>query len=221
MTLHQRPFDHIDQNYVSVSPKSWGLSLEYLPEQYLNSAGVILCFEMLHSAENPNLVFEKLFSAMKTGGLLVTGSLFSYPYGVDQPDLWRCSPECLKRLGIKVGLTCLEEGWSLELPADGKVLNTSTGQAQELRAAYATFSKGALNKVTASKYILPQRFSGNANAQRALNALNVLNVLNRTTPENKNNYESTLYCSATEKYAKLSTLTILGKSAKNPSDGGA
>ena len=87
LTLRQRPFDHLSPEYNSLSLDACASNLENLALKCSNSLGTLLCFEVLQSVPDPYLTLRNLYAALRPGSLLVLGSLFAYPFGVEQHDM--------------------------------------------------------------------------------------------------------------------------------------
>lgn len=159
--LEQRPFDHIDPDYLILNPEKGDPGIEELPYTYRDRFGTAVCLNVIEHVRNPFRVFAALYQIMKQDSLLVIETVFSFPYHPSPDDNWRYSPDCLRYLAEQAGFTVLECNWRLDIPADMGIRNTAAGkdEAQEIRSIYATLAKGSLASREKKRYPLPARIS--------------------------------------------------------------
>jgi hypothetical protein len=164
----QRPFDHIDPNYIILNPDTGDAVIEDLPYSYSKFFGTATCLNVLEHVENPFRVFSAFFQIMKDDCLLVLETVFSFPYHPSPRDYWRYSPDCLKYLSENAGFRVLEADWRMTIPADRGIMNTRNQEPQEIRSVYATLTKGNFTSFPGVNYKLPRIFSRNEAANRYL-----------------------------------------------------
>lgn len=166
--LAQRPFDHVDPNYVALNPDTGGPFIEDLPNQYRNAFGTAVCLNVLEHVRNPFEVLAALYQAMAEDSLLIIETVFSFPYHPSPLDFWRFSPDCLRFLSENAGFTVLEGGWRLLVPPSAGIINASDREVVDIRSVYVTLAKGELTPVPPKRYPLPARFSSNPTANRLI-----------------------------------------------------
>lgn len=168
--LSQRPFDHIDPEYLVLNPEKGDPFIEDLPYTYQNNFGTAVCLNVLEHVQNPFRVFAALYQIMKTNSLLIIETVFSFPYHPSPNDYWRYSPDCLRYLSEQAGFTILECDWRMTILADRGIRTTAPGidEPQEIRSVYTTLTKGEFTPQPATQFTLPQRFSNNEAANRFL-----------------------------------------------------
>lgn len=170
VALAQRPFDHIDPEYLVLNPDKGDPFIEDLPYSYQNAFGTAVCLNVIEHVQNPFRVFAALYQIMKADSLLIVETVFSFPYHPSPNDYWRYSPDCLRYLSEQAGFTVLECDWRMTILADRGIRTTAPGidEPQEIRSVYATLAKGEFVALPGGKYILPQRFSNNEAANDLL-----------------------------------------------------
>jgi|GEM_PF-1005678 len=169
VSLEQRPFDHIDPDYIILNPEKGDPPIEDLPSRYSDAFGTAVCLNVIEHVENPFEVFSALFQVMKQDSLLIVETVFSFPYHPSPRDYWRYSPDCLKHLGTRAGFTVLEAAWRIDIPADKGIRNTQNGSPQEIRSVYAALAKGHFVPRPGPRYKLPRRISKHPEASKYLN----------------------------------------------------
>lgn len=198
--LNQRPFDHIDPDYLILNPEKGDPFIEDLPYTYQNAFGTAVCLNVLEHVENPFRVFAALYQIMKSDGLLILETVFSFPYHPSPLDYWRYSPDCIRHLSEHAGFTVIECDWRTIITAEKGIRTTAAGidEPQEIRSVYATLTKGQ-NKLFGNytKYVLPKRLSNNQSAQRII----------EDKSESKHNIVSSTYSKHSSKNDKLDLLT--------------
>jgi SAM-dependent methyltransferase len=168
VSLAQRPFDHIDPQYLILNPDKGDPPIEDLPYQHQNKFGTITCLNVIEHIHNPFRVFAALYQLLKEGGLLVVETVFSFPYHPSPDDYWRFSPACLRYLAESAGFIVLEADWRLTIPANRGIRDIHTNEPQEIRSVYATLTKGKFKAAPSGPYQLPVRISQNADANRLI-----------------------------------------------------
>jgi hypothetical protein len=168
--LEQRPFDHIDPNYLILNPDKGDPGIEDLPYRYTNAFGTALCLNVIEHVENPFRVFAALYQIMKPNSLLIIETVFSFPYHPSPRDYWRYSPDALMYLAQNSGFKVLDCNWRLVITADKGILNIQNGEPSEIRSVYATLSKGDFSPVPIYNYTLPQRVSRHPQANQYIAA---------------------------------------------------
>jgi len=168
VSLQQRPFDHIDPQYIIVNPAKGDPYIEDLPVKYANVVGTALCLNVIEHILNPFQIFTALYQLMRPNSLLIIETVFSFPYHPSPLDYWRYSPDCLRYLSEGAGFKVLECDWRLSIPANRGVLNSQNDEPQEIRSVYVTLTKGEFTAAPGAKYNLPKRFSQNEAANRFL-----------------------------------------------------
>jgi SAM-dependent methyltransferase len=170
VSLEQRPFDHIDPDYMILNPDKGDPGIEDLPYSYRDRFGTAVCLNVIEHVKNPFRVFAALYQIMHEESLLIIETVFSFPYHPSPDDYWRYSPDCLRYISEQVGFTVLECDWRNIIPADMGIRNTAVGvdEAQEIRSIYATLAKGALTPKEKKHYPLPPRFSQNPRANEII-----------------------------------------------------
>lgn len=168
VSLNQRPFDHIDANYYVINPDKGDPAIEELPNLMQNCLGTITCLNVLEHVQNPFQVFSALHQILRSGGLLIIETVFSFPYHPSPRDFWRFSPECLRHLAESTGFTVLECDWRLTIQADKGILDINTREPQEIRSVYATLAKANFVAKAGQRYKLPERLSANQHANRLI-----------------------------------------------------
>ncbi|MDJ1172664.1 methyltransferase, TIGR04325 family [Roseofilum capinflatum] len=171
--LNQRPFDHIDPEYLVLNPENDSPEIEALPSLYSNFFGTAVCLNVIEHVENPFEVFDAFYKIMKPEGLLIIETVFSFPYHPSPRDYWRYSAECLKNLSQQAGFKVLECDWRLLIRADEgiEVIQEIPGlykkhHPQEIMTVYATLTKSEKPiQHNLVNYQLPQRLSSDARAR--------------------------------------------------------
>ncbi|MDJ1178580.1 methyltransferase, TIGR04325 family [Roseofilum sp. BLCC_M91] len=171
--LNQRPFDHIDPEYLVLNPENDSPEIEELPSLYSEFFGTAVCLNVIEHVENPFEVFDAFYKIMKPEGLLIIETVFSFPYHPSPRDYWRYSADCLKNLSQKAGFKVLECDWRLLIRADQgiEVIQEIPGlykkhHPQEIMTVYATLTKAEKpTKHNLVNYPLPQRLSSDARAR--------------------------------------------------------
>ncbi|NEO52981.1 MAG: methyltransferase, TIGR04325 family [Okeania sp. SIO3B5] len=166
--LAQRPFDHIDKNYVILNPENGDPGIEELPTKYTNQLGTAVCLNVIEHIENPLEVFQAFYQIMKPNSLLIISTVFLFPYHPSPRDYWRYSPECLKYLSKQAGFTILECDWRLYIPASAGILEIKTQEPQEIRSVFVTLTKGEFTATPGVIYPLPKRQSRNETANKLI-----------------------------------------------------
>jgi len=156
--LSQRPFDHIDPEYLILNPDKGDPYIEDLPYSYLNSFGNAVCLNVIEHVRNPFRVFAALYQVMKPGSILIIETVFTFPYHPSPEDYWRYSPDCLRYLAEQSGFTILECGWRMHVPAEWGILDIQTQELQQIKSVYATLTKGEFTPHPCAPMLLPQRF---------------------------------------------------------------
>ncbi len=168
ISLAQRPFDHIDPNYVVLNPENGDPFIEDLPYTYQNTFGTAVCLNVIEHVQNPFRVFAALYQIMKPDCLLIIETVFSFPYHPSPNDFWRYTPDCLRYLSEFAGFRVLECDWRLSIPASRGILNGQNGEAQEIRSVYAVLTKEGFAARQGLKLKLPERFSSNEAANQII-----------------------------------------------------
>jgi hypothetical protein len=166
--LNQRPFDHIDREYLIINPEKGDPFIEDLPYNYTSAFVTAVCLNVIEHVQNPYRVFAALYQIMQKNCLLIIETVFSFPYHPSPKDYWRYSPDCLRYLSENAGFRVLEYDWRLTINADKGVLTLHTREPQEIRSVYATLTKGDFTPLPGGKFKLPQRFSNNESANRLI-----------------------------------------------------
>lgn len=161
VTVAQRPFDHIDPEYLILNPEQGDPQIEDLPYLYQGYFGTACCLNVIEHVRNPFRVFAALYQIMRQDSLLIVETVFSFPYHPSPLDYWRYSPDCLRYLAETAGFQVLEVDWRMTIPGDRGIRTTAEGldEAQEIRTVYATLAKGTLSTRPAARYPLPLRRS--------------------------------------------------------------
>jgi SAM-dependent methyltransferase len=161
VSLKQRPFDHIDVNYIVLNPENGDPDIEDLPYTCCDTFGTAVCLNVIEHVRNPFRVFGAFYQIMKQDSLLIIETVFSFPYHPSPIDYWRYSPDCLHYLAENAGFKVLEAGWRMTILADQGVRTTAKGvdEPQEIRSVYVTLAKGGFMPRPGENYPLPQRFS--------------------------------------------------------------
>jgi hypothetical protein len=157
VTLDQRPFDHLDREYLIINPEKGDPLIEDLPLLGTDLFGMAVCLNVIEHVKNPFRVFAALYQLMRENCLLVVETVFSFPYHPSPDDYWRYTPECLRNLAEGAGFKVLECDWRLVVPASAGVLNINDNQPQEIRSVYATLTKGSFAPAPTSRIPLPTR----------------------------------------------------------------
>ena len=168
VSLQQRPFDHIDQEYLILNPDKGDPFIEDLPYSYQNSFGTAVCLNVIEHVQNPFRVFAALYQVMQQNSLLIIETVFSFPYHPSPSDFWRYSPDCLRYLSEQAGFKVLECDWRVYYPGNGGILNTQNNEPQEIKSIYAVLTKGDFYPSPQEKILLPLRFSNNPNANEII-----------------------------------------------------
>lgn len=168
ISLGQRPFDHIDPQYMILNPDKGDPAIEYLPYVFEDRISTAVCLNVIEHVKNPFKVFEALFKVMRDNSLLIIETVFAYPYHPSPDDFWRYTPDCLRYLSNCAGFKVLECDWRLYVPASLGIIYPGTNEAHEIRSVYVTLTKGDFVAMPQKAYALPQRFSNNAAANRLL-----------------------------------------------------
>lgn len=161
VSLSQRPFDHIDSEYLVLNPEKGDPFIEDLPYLYQNAFSTAVCLNVIEHVENPFRVFAALYQIMKPNSLLIIETVFSFPYHPSPNDYWRYTPACLRYLSEQAGFTVLECDWRMTITADKGILNTQNYEPQEIRSVYATLIKSGFLQQSPQNFTLPQRYSSN------------------------------------------------------------
>ncbi|MBT1072723.1 SPASM domain-containing protein [Pelotalea chapellei] len=169
VSLTQRPFDHIDREYMILNPDKGDPFIEDLPYAYANAFGTAVCLNVLEHVQNPFRVFAALYQVMQQNSLLIVETVFSFPYHPSPNDYWRFTPDCLRYLGENAGFKVLECGWRMTISADKGILNIANSEPQDIRSVYATFTKGDLSPLPGGTFPLPARHSSNPAALNIIN----------------------------------------------------
>lgn len=159
ISLQQRPFDHIDPDYLVLNPDKGDPYIESLPERYPEAFGTAVCLNVLEHVENPFEVFEALFALMKPDSLLIVETVFSFPYHPSPADNWRFTPDCLRMLGTRAGFSVLECDWRLHITPEMGIRRSDTGGLQEVQSVYSTFTKDGFEPREGLRVTLPRRIS--------------------------------------------------------------
>lgn len=168
VTLEQRPFDHLSEDYLILNPEEGDPFIEDLPYQYRDQFGTALCLNVLEHVRNPFRVMAALYQVLQPGGVLILETVFSFPYHPSPDDNWRFSPGCLHHLATDAGFTVLECDWRLTVTADRGILNRGNGEPVEIRSVYAVLSKGPLSPSPRQSFDLPRRRSENERANQII-----------------------------------------------------
>ncbi len=168
VSLAQRPFDHIDPEYLVLNPDKGDPYIEDLPYDYQNAFGTAVCLNVIEHVQNPFRVFAALYQIMKPNSLLIIETVFSFPYHPSPNDYWRYSPDCLRYLSEQAGFNVLECDWRMTITADKGIHNTQNNEPTEIRSVYTTLAKGRFVAGPALKYPLPARRSKNEAANLIL-----------------------------------------------------
>ncbi len=161
ISLAQRPFDHIDKEYLILNPDKGDPFIEDLPYSYTDAFGTAVCLNVMEHVQNPFRVFAALYQVMRPNSLLIVETVFSFPYHPSPNDYWRFSPDCLRYLSETAGFRVLECGWRMTIPASKGILNIANREPQDIRSVYATLTKGDFTPQPATAYQLPARHSSN------------------------------------------------------------
>lgn len=173
--LLQRPFDHIDSDYLILNPEQGDPLIEELPLKYSNAFGTAVCLNVIEHVENPFQVFNALYKIMKPNSLLVISTVFSFPYHPTPRDYWRYTPKCLRHLGESAGFTVIESDWRLYVPASKGILDINKNECQEIRSVFITLTKENFQVLPATSYKLPKRISENPRANQFINLEQTVN----------------------------------------------
>jgi SAM-dependent methyltransferase len=157
VTLRQRPFEHLNHQYRSLSANSIQ-DLHRSLAQGETLKGPIVCFDFIESLSDPFSAIRNISEYMESGSYLIINATFAYPYQAGGTDLWRFSPEGLRALISQSGLLVVESDWRLKIDYKSGVINLSTGDPQEIYSCYAVGVKSQILKKTNKKFILPVRF---------------------------------------------------------------
>lgn len=168
VSMNQRPFDHINPDYIVLNPEKGDPYIEDLPYTYQNAFGTAVCLNVIEHVQNPFRVFAALYQVMKNNGLLIIETVFSFPYHPSPNDYWRYSPDCLRYLAEQAGFTVLECAWRMTITADQGILNTQNDEPTEIRSVFATLVKGEFIPQDRTTFSLPQRYSNNEAANRLM-----------------------------------------------------
>lgn len=169
VSLSQRPFEHIDRDYLVINPEQGDPFIEDLPQKYSNAFGTVVCLSVLEHVGNPFEVFQALYQIVKPNSLIVLSTVFSYPYHPSPNDYWRYTPACLRHLSESTGFRVLECDWRLIIPADKGIRAVQDGTLLEVKSVYATLTKGEFQASPSSmRYSLPQRTSRNPQANQLI-----------------------------------------------------
>ncbi|MGC9506102.1 methyltransferase, TIGR04325 family, partial [Baaleninema sp.] len=187
VSLSQRPFDHIDREYLVVNPEQGDPFIEDLPKKYNNAFGTAVCLSVLEHVGNPFEVFQALYQIMKPNSILILSTVFSYPYHPSPNDYWRYTPACLRHLSESVGFQVLECDWRLTIPADKGIRAVQDGTLLEVKSVYATLAKGDFQASPNSvRYALPQRTSRNPQANQFIAQESQKLQVSASTPSTSN-----------------------------------
>lgn len=157
--FNQRPFDHIDPEYLVINPDKGAPCIEDLPFAYRDAFGTVICLNVLEHVENPFRVFAALYQVLKSGGLLILETVFMFPYHPSPRDYWRFSPDALRYLATQAGFTILECDWRMHVPAEWEVKELNTGLAQQIQSVYITLTRGGFEARPSGPYPLPPRYN--------------------------------------------------------------
>lgn len=127
-----RPFDFIDKDYLILNPEKGDAPIEELGDEQF---GTVLCLSVLEHVANPFDVFDGLYDALKTGGLLILSTVFSFRYHPAPLDYWRFTPACLQMLAERAGFAVLECDWHV------RALLMQEGEYNLVRGVYLTGRK--------------------------------------------------------------------------------
>jgi len=174
ISLNQRPFDHIDKDYVIINPELGGELIEDLPAKYEDYIGTAVCLNVLEHVNNPFEVFEALHKIMKEDSLLIIETVFSFPYHPSPNDFWRFSPECLKYIAERTGFKVLEYDWRLIITADKGILELNTKRPQEIKSVYAVLTKGEFTRRRGGNHTLPEQIINNGSISPGGNKMRAL-----------------------------------------------
>lgn len=166
--LDQRPFDHLDRDYLILNPENGDPFIEDLPYTYENAFGTAVCLNVLEHVQNPFRVFAALYQIMRQNSLLIIETVFSFPYHPSPNDYWRFTPACLQYLSEQAGFRVLECDWRMCITAERGIRNIQNNEPQEIRSVYATLTKGAFTATSGANYRLPQRLSNSETVARIL-----------------------------------------------------
>jgi hypothetical protein len=156
--LSQRPFDHIDPEYLILNPDKGDPYIEDLPYTYQNAFGTAVCLNVIEHVRNPFRVFAALYQIMKTDSILIIETVFSFPYHPSPEDYWRYSPDCLRYLSEQSGFTVLECDWRMSVPAEWGIIDSKSQELQQIKSVYVTLTKGEFTQRPCAPITLPQRF---------------------------------------------------------------
>jgi hypothetical protein len=168
VTIPQRPFDHIDPDYLVLNPDKGDPFIEDLPYRYQNYFGTAVCLNVLEHVQNPFRVFAALYQIMQPNSLLIVETVFSFPYHPSPQDYWRFTPDCLRYLGEQAGFQVLECDWRMTITADRGILDVQNSQPQEIRSVYAVLVKDDFAPVALKGFSLPLRQSSSETANRLI-----------------------------------------------------
>ena len=149
-----RPFAHIDAEYTSESLTNVRTPLA-LPLYLRGRCATALYLNQLHKAEDPVETMKVLQALLKPGGLLIVTAPFAYPYEPQANDLWRFTPDGLRRLGMRADLHVLDTSWHINVSSDCGFLNPRTNETLEVRACFGAFGSGPLAQREKKKVVLP------------------------------------------------------------------
>ena len=168
--LAQRPFDHIDPEYLVLNPEKGDPYIEELPYRYRGAFGTACCLNVIEHVQNPFRVFAAFYQIMREDSILIVETVFSFPYHPSPLDYWRYTPDALRHLAEGAGFTVLETDWRMTILADRGIRTTAPGvdEPQEIRSVYATLAKGRLLPQPARRFPLPRRYSDHPAAQLVL-----------------------------------------------------
>lgn len=158
VTLKNRPFDHIDLNYQILNPELGDLPIEQLPESREEWIGTAVCLSTMEHVGDPKAVFKAFGKLLKSGGLLIVSTVFSFPYHPSPEDNWRYSDTGLRILAKQAGLVVLESGFRLNIHGGSGVLDIHTSRPQEIQSSYVVACKEGLCLTAKQMYALPERF---------------------------------------------------------------
>lgn len=159
--LQQRPFDHIDPDYLVLNPEKGAPCIEDLPYSYRDTFGTVTCLNVLEHVQNPFRVFAAFYQIMKPDSLLILETVFMFPYHPSPADYWRFTPDALRHLADQSGFAVLECDWRMNIPADSGVVDTKSGERQLIKSVYATLTKGNFVAGPSAVIPLPQRYDRN------------------------------------------------------------
>lgn len=133
-----RPLEPSLPGYVCEDPGAGGASIEQLPEKYPHAIGCLVALSVLEHVEEPWYAPEAMHDAMKPGGLLIVSVPWQFPHHPSPKDLWRFSPDGLRKLfeSPTEAFEVLDCDWRLDIPADAGVLDIRTGRPQAIQSCY-------------------------------------------------------------------------------------